>query len=92
MDLQPFPTLILFDVNDPFVNCPPCCDYDIAVRQRHLCGCILVRDYSYRAIGIPSCVDDPNVGQSLLVEKRSVDCCHDFLVHLIGEWYAVVSP
>ena len=73
MDLQSFPGLILFDVDDSFVDSPRCRDDDITVLQGHL-GCrILLRHFCNHTLSIPSRVHDPNVGQSLLVEKRSVD-------------------
>ena len=72
MDLQSFPGLILFKVDESFVNSPHSRDDDIPVLPGHLCYCVLVRDCRDSAHSIPSCVHDPNVGQSLLVEGRSV--------------------
>jgi len=73
MDLRPFPTLILINVNDSFVasHCYHA-DY-ITVLQSHLHCCILLYNYPHHTLGILSGVHDPNVGQSLMVEKHSVN-------------------
>ena len=73
MDLQPFPGLVLFDIHDSSVDSPRCRDDDVAVLHSHLRCCILVRDCRDRALRIPPCVHDPDVGRGLLVEERSVD-------------------
>ena len=85
MDHQPFPRLIFFfDINDSFVNSPRGCDDDVMVSESHLRGRILVRDCRDCALGVPSCVHDPNGGRGLLVDKCYVDCQSNFLVQLIG--------
>ena len=73
MELQHYPGLILFDVNDSFVHRPLCGDDDVAVLQSHLRCCVRVRDFSNRSLGIPFGAHDCNVGRWLLVEERSVD-------------------
>jgi len=92
MDLQCFPRLILFDVDYSCADSPRCGDDDVTVLQGHLCCRVLVRDCGDRALSIPSCVHDPNVGRSLLVEECPVDRWRDLLIHLIGEWLFLVCP
>jgi len=92
MDVQSFPGLILFDVDDSFVNSPRCHDDDIDVLQGHLCCRILVPDCCDQALSIPSFIHDHTVGWSLLMENHTVDRGRDFMVHVMGEWHIIVAP
>jgi hypothetical protein len=61
------------------------------VLQSHLRCRIRVRDCSNHALGISFHVLDPNVGRCHLEEECSVHRGHNFLVHCIGERYALVT-
>jgi len=63
MDLWPFPGLIVFDINDSFLDSTRCCDDDVTISWTHLCCRILVRDCRDCTLGIPPCILDPNVGR-----------------------------
>jgi len=92
MDPQSIPDLILFGIDDSFVNIPRCSDDTIAILLGHLCCRVLVRDCGERAHSIPFCIHDLNVGRSLLMEERLVDRRRNLYVHLIWEWHLLVSP
>jgi len=92
MDLWRIPEPILCDLNHFFVDSLYCHEDDIALRQSHLCYCILVRNCGDHPPGICCCFHQPEVGCSLHIEESSVGCRHKYLVHLIGEWHSLISP
>jgi len=71
---------------------PTCCvDDSIVVHQCHCHFRFLVGDRHDSTVRITLRVHYPDVGQFLQVEKRSVDCRWNLLVHLVGQRYTLVS-
>jgi len=84
------PGPIFFDIHHSFVNRPPCCDDDVSTLRSHP-GCrIQASDCRNRTLRIPFGIQDPNVGQCLLVEECAVDRKHNFFLHFVGERYTLV--
>jgi hypothetical protein len=92
MYLYSLPGLVLSDIHDSLIHSVRYNDVDIMLPQRKLRWCIPVH-YGYdRALRVPPCVHDPNVGWGLLVDQPSVDHRLKFFLPLIGDWHILISP
>jgi len=92
MDFPPVLGFIFFNIEDSLIDLTCGVDDCIVVCQLDsLWGTFVRNHHHHSAVSVPFSIHTPDAIWCLQVEKGSVDCRRSFMVHSVGQKYAVIS-